>query len=276
MKRIDAHQHFWKFDPVRDNWITDDMKVIQKDFSPADLQKVLVENGFDGCVAVQSDQTEAENEFHLSHVKDFDFIRGIVGWVDLQSGKVEERLQHYSQFEKIKGFRHVLQGEPQRNLMLQPAFMNGISLLDKYHFTYDILIFKDQLQFVPEFVSAFRDQRFVLDHIAKPDIKNGDIDQWKKEITALREFENLYCKVSGMVTEADWSGWKREHIKPYLDVVVETFGTERLMFGSDWPVCLVAGSYSDVVGIVEDYFSSFSDSEQERIFGSNAVRFYNL
>ncbi len=276
MKRIDSHQHFWKFDPVRDSWIKDEMKVIQKDFFPANLQPLLEQNGFDGCVSVQSDQSEEENHFHLLHVDQFDFIKGIVGWVDLRSQDIEERLQYYSSFKKLKGFRHVLQGEPQRDLMLQPGFMNGISLLHKYNFTYDILIFKDQLQYVPEFVSAFPDQLFVIDHMAKPAIKNGEMDQWKKDISVTKQFENLYCKISGMVTEADWKGWKKEHFKPYLDAVVETFGINRIMFGSDWPVCLVAASYDEVVGIVEDYFSSFSKDEQERVFGLNAIEFYKL
>ena len=276
MKRIDSHQHFWKFDPVRDSWINDEMRSIQKDFFPEDLQAILKQNGFDGCVAVQSDQSEAENHFHLQHTEKFDFIKGIVGWVDLQSSSVEERLQYYSSFKKMKGFRHVLQGEAQRDLMLQPAFMNGISLLKKYNFTYDILIFKDQLQYLPKFVSAFPDQPFVIDHIAKPDIKNSDIDQWKKDMKQLSQFENLYCKISGMVTEADWQNWKKEDFKPYMDVAVETFGTDRLLFGSDWPVCLVAASYDEMLRIVEDYFSSFSKEEQNKFFGLNAIRFYNL
>jgi L-fuconolactonase len=252
------------------------MKRIQKDFFPEDLQVELRQNDFDGCVAVQSDQSEAENHFHFQNAEKFDFIKGIVGWVDLQSKTVEERLKYYSQVKKIKGFRHVLQGEPQRDLMLQPAFMNGVSLLKKYNYTYDILIFKDQLQYIPKFVSAFPDQPFIIDHIAKPDIKNREIDRWEKDIRQLAPFENLYCKISGMVTEADWKNWKKEDFKPYLDVVVETFGTDRIMFGSDWPVCLVAASYSEMLGIVEDYFSTFSKDEQENIFGLNAIRFYNL
>jgi L-fuconolactonase len=276
MKRIDSHQHFWKFDPVRDSWINDDMKIIQKNFLPEDLQPLLKQNGFDGCVAVQSDQTEAENHFHFQNAENFDFIKGIVGWIDLQSKAVEERLEYYTQFKKIKGFRHVLQGEPQRDLMLQPAFMNGISLLRKYNFTYDILIFKDQLQYIPKFVSSFPDQRFVIDHISKPDIKSGEIDQWKQDIKQIAQFENVHCKISGMVTEANWKNWKKEDFKPYIDVVVEAFGINRIMFGSDWPVCLVAASYDEMLGIAEDYFSSFSKEEQERFFGLNAIRFYNL
>jgi L-fuconolactonase len=276
VKRIDSHQHFWKFNPVRDSWINDEMKVIQKDFLPADLQPILEQNGFDGCLTVQSDQDYVENRFQLDNAEGNDFIKGIVGWVDLRSPDVEKDLDYLSQFEKMKGFRHVLQGEQQRDLMLQASFMNGISLLNKYDFTYDILIFKDQLQYLPKFVSSFPDQPFVLDHISKPDIKTGNIDQWKKDISALGQFQNLYCKISGMVTEADWKAWKKENFKPYMDVVVETFGVDRIMFGSDWPVCLVAASYDEVVGIVEDYFSSFSKNEKDKFFGLNAIEFYNL
>ena len=237
MKRIDSHQHFWKFDPVRDSWINDDMKVIQTDFLPEDLQPILEQNGFDGCITVQSDQDYGENRFQLNNAEGNNFIKGIVGWVNLSSPHVGKDLEYLSQFEKMKGFRHVLQGERQRDLMLQPSFMNGISLLNQYDFSYDILIFKDQLQYLPKFVSSFPDQPFVLDHISKPDIKTGEIDLWKKDISVLGQFQNLYCKISGMVTEADWKGWNKENFNPYMDVVVETFGVDRIMFGSDWPVC---------------------------------------
>lgn len=276
MKRIDAHNHFWKFDPVRDSWINDDMKVIQKDFLPADLEIILKQNNFEGCVVVQSDQSEEENEFQLKNAEEFDIIKGIVGWIDLQSEIVNERLKYYSQFKKLKGFRHVLQGETQRDLMLTPAFLNGIRHLQQYNFTYDILIFPDQLQYVPEFVSQFPGQPFVIDHIAKPNIKERKIDDWKKDIETVAKFENVYCKISGMVTEADWKNWKKEEFKPYMDVIVDAFGLNRIMFGSDWPVCQVAASYEEVVGILEDYFSSYSKDEQEKVFLTNAREFYTL
>jgi L-fuconolactonase len=276
MKRIDAHNHFWKFDPVRDSWIKDEMKVIQKDFLPADFEIILKRNNFEGCVVVQSDQSEAENEFQLKNAEQFDIIKGIVGWVDLQSKNVNERLQYYTRFKKLKGFRHVLQGETARDMMLTPAFINGISHLNQYNFTYDILIFPDQLQYIPAFVSQFPDQPFVLDHIAKPDIKQQKINEWKKDMRAVARFENVYCKLSGMVTEADWKNWEKEYFKPYIDVIVESFGTERILFGSDWPVCLLAASYEEVVGIVEDHFSAYSKDEHQNIFAGNATRFYKL
>ena len=273
---IDAHQHFWQFDPVRDSWITEEMSVIRRNFFPAQLQTVLKDCGIDGSVAIQADQSEKETDFLLELAAENDFIRGVVGWVDLQSPNVEERLDHYSQYKKLKGFRHVLQGEPQRDLMLQPAFKKGISMLHKYGFTYDILIFPDQLVYVSELITAFPEQRFVIDHLAKPAIKNKDITEWKKDMTAVAACPNVYCKISGMVTEADWQNWKAGDFTPYLDTVVELFGPHRIMFGSDWPVCLVAASYKTMKQITDDYFASFSSSEREAFYGKNAIGFYNL
>ena len=252
MKRIDAHNHFWKFDPVRDSWINDDMKAIQKDFLPADLEVILKRNDFEGCIVVQSDQSEEENGFQLKNAESYDFIKGIVGWIDLRSENVEDRLCYYSHFKKLKGFRHVLQGEPERDLMLRPAFLNGIRHLKSYDFTYDILIFPDQLQYLPAFVSQFPDQPFVIDHIAKPKIKVRQMKDWKRDIETVAQFKNVYCKISGMVTEANWGNWSQDDFKPYIEVIVEAFGTNRIMFGSDWPVCQVAASYEAVLGIVED------------------------
>src|SRR5215217_3056466 len=249
MSKIDSHQHFWKFDAVRDAWITDDMAVIQRDFMPHDLLPLLQQNGLDGCVIVQSDESEAENEFQLANADDNDFVKGLVGWVELVSPNVEERLAYYSQFKKLKGFRHVLQGMTQRDFMLTPAFLNGISLLNKYSFTYDILIFPDQLKFAAELVAKFPEQKFVLDHIAKPFIKDEVIEGWDTDIKALGQYENVYCKVSGMVTEARWNNWAETDFHPYMDTVVNAFGTDRLMFGSDWPVCTVAGTYAQVCDI---------------------------
>ncbi|HRH61031.1 MAG TPA: amidohydrolase family protein [Chitinophagaceae bacterium] len=274
--KIDAHQHFWKYNPLQHAWINDEMRMIQKDFMPQDLQPVLQQNNIDGCVLVQVDQTEEENIFLLNNAAQFDFIKGVVGWVDLQSPNITEGLEYYQQYKKMKGFRHILQGETQRDFMLRPAFMSGISLLSKYNFTYDILIFPDQLQYALQFVKAFPHQRFVIDHIAKPYIKDKKIDDWKRDMLQFKFFENVYCKISGMVTEADWQNWKYEDFVPYLDVVVESFGTDRIMFGSDWPVCLVAASYERMLGIVKKYFSSFSKGEQQKFFGDNAMKFYNL
>jgi L-fuconolactonase len=225
---------------------------------------------------VQSYQSEEENVFQLSNAAQNDFVKGFVGWVDLQAENIEERLAYYSSFKMMKGFRHVLQGESQRDLMLSPKFMNGISKLDKFGFSYDILIFQDQLQYISKFVAAFPNQKLVVDHIAKPNIKEKDIAEWRKGIEAVAKYENVYCKISGMVTEADWKHWKKDDFTAYLDIVVNAFGAKRIMYGSDWPVCLLAAGYDKQLSIVEDYFSSFSQQEQNLFFGENAIQFYNL
>lgn len=276
MKRIDAHQHFWKYDPVRDAWITEEMAVLKRDFLPIDLKLLLLQNKVDACVAVQADQSESETDFLIDLSQKFGFIKGIVGWVDLQAPDVRERLEYFSQFPVVKGFRHILQGEKERDKMLQPQFMRGIAELKEFGFTYDILIYKDQLPYIPSFVAAFPDQKFIIDHLAKPDIKGKHLQEWKERINEVAKFENVYCKVSGLVTEADWNHWKKSDFIPYLDTMVEAFGTERLLYGSDWPVCLLAAEYEEVIGLMADYFSSFSHFEQDQVFGGNAIKFYNL
>jgi L-fuconolactonase len=275
--RIDAHQHFWKYDPVMHSWINDEMWVIRRDYSPADLLPLLQASGMDGCVAVQVNQTEDENAELLELAARHNFIRGVVGWVDLQNPGVEERLEWYRAYPKLKGFRHILQGERDRALMLKPAFKRGIGLLKKFGYTYDILIFPDQLGYTQEFVAAFPDQPFIIDHIAKPYIKDRYItEEWKDAMRAVAAYPNVSCKISGMVTEADWKHWKPEHFKPYLDTVVEAFGPRRIAFGSDWPVCLVAADYAQVVSIVEGYFAAFPADERAAFFGGNAAEFYHL
>lgn len=276
MARIDAHQHFWQYQPERDAWITDDMAVIQRDFLPADLAPLLQAHGLDGCVVVQSDQTEAENDFQLRNAAAHDFVRGVVGWVDLRADDVTERLAYYSQFERLKGFRHVLQGEADRALMLRPAFQRGIRALAAHGFTYDVLIFPDQLPYAAELAAAHPNQPFVLDHLAKPYIRRGDIEGWRRDIRTLAARDNVWCKASGMVTEADWHRWQPADFHPYLDVVFDAFGPRRVMFGSDWPVCLVAGQYGQVVALVQQYLSTFSADEQRLFWGDNAAGFYRL
>ena len=274
---IDAHQHFWRFDPNRDTWITDEMHKIRRDFLPSDLHPILQANGVDGCVAVQADQSVDETDFLLELAQQNNFIQGVVGWIDLQSPTLEDQLSSYKKYAKLKGFRHVLQGETDRALMLKPGFKRGVAALGKYGYTYDILIYPDQLGYTKEFVAAFPGQPFVLDHIAKPHIKDRYItDEWKVAIHAVAQYPNLYCKISGMVTEADWYDWKPEHFKVYIDTIVDAFGTNRILYGSDWPVCLVAASYDQVIGIVRDYFAQFSKDEQAAFFGGNAINFYKL
>lgn len=273
---IDAHQHFWIFDPVRDAWINDDMSVIQRDFLPADLAPVLQENHVNGCVAVQADQSEEETNFLLDLAGRHDFIKGVVGWVDLRSPALASRLLHFSQFPKLKGFRHIVQGEPDNRFLLREDFCRGVQALAQYDLTYDILIYPIQLPAAEEFVQRFPEQRLVIDHMAKPYIKKGDIKDWEKSMRNIARSGNVYCKISGLVTEADWQHWKPEDMKTYLNVVLEAFGPARLMYGSDWPVCLVAGNYGRVKALVTDFIASLSAAEQAAIMGGNATAFYKL
>lgn len=278
MIKIDAHQHFWKFNPIRDSWITDDMAVIQRDFLPQDLQPLLQQHGFDGCILVQTSQPEHENHFLLEQANAHDFIKGVVGWVDFFAPDIEERLEHLSQFKKLKGFRYVLQGAEDKALMLNPAFQHGVGHLQEYGFSYDILIFPGQLRHTAELITAFPDQPFVINHLAKPNMRAGKraFQAWQKDMKAYAKHQHVFCKVSGLVTQADWANWKKEDFTPYLDTLAEVFGARRLMFGSDWPVCLVAASYTDTLQIVQDYFSAFSQHEQDLILGGNATAFYRL
>ncbi len=274
--RLDSHQHFWKYNPVRDSWINDEMSVIRRDFYPQDLNPLLSQNKIDGCVSVQADQSEEETMFLLEQAEKNSIIKGVVGWVDLRSPAGEDRLQYFSQFKKIKGFRHIVQAEPDDEFLLRKYFCNGIKALKQFNFTYDILIYPKQLNAAIEFVSRFPDQPFVIDHLAKPFIKEGRMDNWEKAMTTLAGFENVFCKISGMVTEANWNTWKQSDFKPYLDLVFEKFGTKRVMYGSDWPVCLVAASYKSQLSIVENYLASFSESEKNEVMGGNAKRIYQL
>lgn len=273
---IDSHQHFWKYDPIVHDWISDEMATIRRDFLPEQLAAVLKENQVEGCVAVQAEHNTGDNDFLLDMSFANDFVKGIVGWTDLQSPAIASDLYKLANFPKIKGIRHILQGEEQRDLMLTKPFLNGIGHLGEVGFTYDILVSSDQLRFIPEFVAHFPDQPFVLDHMGKPGIKNGEINGWKKNIELLAKHEQVYCKVSGMLTEAHLKGWKKEDFTPYLDVVVEAFGIKRIMYGSDWPVCLAAGDYKRGLDVVKSYFSSFSSDEQQLFFGENAIDFYRL
>ncbi|MCZ6521219.1 MAG: amidohydrolase family protein [Bacteroidetes bacterium] len=273
--KIDTHQHFWKFDPVRYSWINDTMQVLRKDFLPDDLNPDLKRNAIDGCIAVQADQSEKETQFLLDLATEYNFIKGVVGWLDLRDKNVGDRLDFYSQNNLLKGLRHIVQSELD-DFMIQENFQRGIGILGKYNLTYDILIYPNQMNAAFQLISKYPDQLFVIDHLAKPSIKKQLISTWENEIKKLALWPNVSCKLSGLVTEADWNNWKMSDFRPYLDVVVEAFGIKRVMFGSDWPVCLLAASYSQVFNIVADYFENFTVEEKEKVFGTNAIKFYNI
>ena len=274
MVKIDAHHHLWRFDPKTHDWIDNSMGLLKRDFLPGHLHSEMQSAAYHGCVAVQASQTEQETDFLILEAAKYSFIKGVVGWLDLRNPSLEEKLNYYKKFQILKGLRHVVQDELDENFLLNKDFMRGISLLEKHNLTYDILIFPQHLKVATEFVQHFPNQKFVVDHIAKPMIKKSVISPWKEDISRLAEQKNVYCKVSGMVTEADLNLWKYEDFLPYLDVVKEAFGIDRLMIGSDWPVCKLAGSYKEVMEIVENYLSD--NQAKEKVLGRNAIEFYGM
>lgn len=274
--KVDAHQHFWKYNKEEFSWIDDSMNVIRRDFLPEHLLPELKKKGFQACLAVQTRQSEEENHFLLGLAKENSFVKGVIGWLDLQADNIQEKLEEYANINLFKGLRHIVQAEADPEFLLRPQFLNGIGHLKDFNLTYDILIFPQHLPTAAKFVSLFPDQKFVLDHLAKPDIKNQSILSWKNDLMKIAAFSNVSCKLSGMVTEASWENWKMADFKAYVDVALELFGAKRLMVGSDWPVCLVAAKYGEVVGIVEELTDQLSDDEKDLIFGQNAINFYNL
>jgi L-fuconolactonase len=272
---IDAHHHFWHYDAARHAWITDDMKAIRRDFLPGDLQPLLEQHDIDGSVVVQVDQTEDETLSLLSMSNHLDFIKGVVGWIDLRNPDVDSRLAYFSSLKKLKGFRHIVQAE-RPGFLLQPDFIKGVQRLARYGLTYDLLVYHYQLEDALEFVRRTPETKIVIDHLAKPSIATQDRKQWEIHMREMAELPNVYSKVSGMVTEARWQGWKYNDFVPYLDAVMNAFGTGRLMYGSDWPVCLVAASYEQQFSIIQQYLKAFSAAEKNQILGGNARRFYNL
>ena len=275
--RIDAHQHFWSYNRDEYGWIGDNMALLKRDFLPPDLKSELVNAGIDGSVSVQARQTIEETRWLLELSEKFDFIKGVVGWVDLRSeDSLRRQLDEFCKSIKFVGVRHVVHDEPEDNFMLHDEFLKGISILKEYDLTYDLLLFPKHLPVARVVVEMFPDQKFVIDHISKPLVKSHILDPWKEDIKAIAEFSNVYCKLSGMVTEADWEKWKPDDFQPYLDVVSNAFGTDRIMTGSDWPVCLAAGSYKDVIAVIENYIAGFPMQVQEKILGSNCSEFYNL
>jgi L-fuconolactonase len=273
---IDSHQHFWRYDAVRDAWITDSMAVLKRDFLPEHLAPELAANGVDASIAVQTDQSESETMYLLGLAEKNTRIAGVVGWVDLRSPGLEQRLEHYSRFPKLRGFRHIAQSEPDDRFLVQEQFVAGVAQVRKFGFTYDILIYPKQLPSAIELAARLPEQPFVVDHLAKPEIKDAKTAPWAAQMKEIAENKNVFCKLSGLVTEADWRHWRADDFKPYLDVVFDAFGTDRLMFGSDWPVCLLAATYRQVKQLIADYVKSFSASDQQNIFGGNAARFYGL
>lgn len=273
---VDSHQHFWKYDAAQHSWISDEMAAIRRDFLPEEFAAECDANGVDASVAVQVDQTEEETLFLLDLAERHSRIAGVVGWIELRSPQIGERLQFFSRFSKLRGFRHIAQSELDDRFLVNREFTRGIAQLREFGLTYDILIYPRQLPAARQLIEKFPEQPFAIDHLAKPEIRTRRMAEWAAHMKSIGRDSKTFCKVSGMVTEADWHGWRPEDFKPYLDVVFDAFGPERLMFGSDWPVCLLAASYSQVKRIIEDYVKGATPADKAKIFGGNAMRFYGI
>ena len=274
--KIDSHQHFWKYNPGQYGWMDEGMAVLKRDHLPDDLTAAQSELGFDGSIAVQARQTLEESRWLLELADTHPCIQGVVGWVDLRSDAVEEQLTQFAAHPRFVGVRHVVQDEPDDQFMLRPNFMRGISKLRDFGLTYDLLIFPKHLSAAIELVGKFPEQAFVLDHIAKPPIKEGTLKPWVGPIRELATHQNVHCKISGMVTEADWSNWRPEDFQPYLETALAAFGPERLMVGSDWPVCRLAGEYTPVMNLAINFMEQNSPDNLGNFLGGNALAFYGV
>ena len=275
MHIIDSHQHFWTYDPHQYEWINDKMSDLKQDFLPEQLKEIYTLNQITGCISVQASSSEEETEKLLSYAKENDFIKGVVGWIDLCADNAYDRLIHYKKDSTFKGIRHILQSEPDE-FMESEAFLRGLSYLADLNLTYDILIYPKHLFSAYQLVKKFPKQKFVIDHLAKPLLKAKQVDHWKDLMQNFRDQPNVYCKVSGMVTEADWKNWRYPDFTLVLDTITDVFGADRMMYGSDWPVCLLAGSYKNILDIVKTYTTDWTEENKEKILYKNALEFYNL
>lgn len=273
---IDAHHHLWKFNREDYGWMNDSMKVLQRDYLPPELETEIAAAGVTGTVVVQARQKLQETRWLLELAGSYDFIKGVVGWVDLRSTELRKQLDQFANHPKMVGVRHVIQSEADDDFMLRPAFVKGIEVLQEYNLNYDLLLFPKHLRRAIELVGMFPEQRFVLDHISKPFIKSGIIQPWKDDIEALAANPNVWCKISGMVTEADLNNCKYDDFVPYMKIVGDAFGSDRIMLGSDWPVCKLAREYKEVMEIPFDYFRNLDDDKKERVFNYNAIECYQL
>jgi L-fuconolactonase len=273
---LDSHQHFWRYEPSRYPWISDAMPALRRDYLPDELAPLLRASGFDATVAVQARQDVEETEWLLALADRHAFVAGVVGWLDLCSTALPAQLERFAAHAKLVGVRHIVHDEPDDRFMLRPEFRRGIARLREHGLAYDLLLFPRHLEVALALVDEFPSQAFVLDHIAKPPIRDRLVSPWKQDLKRLAERPNVFCKLSGMVTEARWNEWRPEDFRPYLDVVVEAFGPERLMIGSDWPVCTLAGDYAATMRVVTDYVAALASAERAGILGGNCARFYGI
>lgn len=274
--KIDTHQHFWKYNDQDYVWMSAAMGKLRRDHLPIELLPLMKTAGIGSTVAVQARQTLEESEWLLQLAAEHSFIRAVVGWVDLASERIVEQLERFSRHERFRGVRHVVHDEPDDQFMLRPAFLRGLSELKRFGLTYDLLLFPRHIPVACEVVKRFPDQLFVLDHIAKPPVRAGNVEHWSHDIRRLAAFPNVFCKISGLVTEGNWNSWTAQDFAPYIDVVLNAFGSHRLMIGSDWPVCTLAAEYKEVIELGMGYIKKLSLSEQQAILEDNPRRFYSI
>ncbi|MEH7380492.1 amidohydrolase family protein [Bacillus sp. JJ1533] len=275
--RIDAHQHFMKYNPAEYPWVSDENHMLKSVFMPDDLYPIMKNANMDGTIAVQARQSIEETEWLLDLADQYDWIKGVVGWLDICSPDFENQLQKYINLPKLKGIRHVIHDEPDDSFMLSDRFLRGMDILQNYDLTYDLLIFERHLPQTIQLVKQFPNQKFVIDHIGKPLMNTKEPSAfWKEHIEELAGFNNVYCKISGLVTEPKYENWRAEDFTPYLDILFTLFRPNRLMIGSDWPVCTVRSDYQSVMSIVTNYISSFTAEEKEYVLGRSCAEFYGL
>lgn len=273
---IDAHQHFWRYNPAEHTWMTEAQGRLKHDHLPADLAPLMASAGVTGTIAVQARRTLHETEWLLQLASQTTFILGVVGWFDLASPKLEEDIERFAADPRLVGGRELIHDMPAVDYALSREHRRGIEALRRAGLAYDLLIRPQHLQAATALVDAFPTQRFVIDHLAKPDVRSGTLSPWSERLGEIARRENVYCKLSGLVTEADWDSWEPADLVPYIDVALEAFGADRVMFGSDWPVCTCAASYATTVALVEDTIRSLSADEKAAVMGGNAARFYGL
>ena len=274
--RIDAHQHFWRYEPSEYAWIDDTMSPLRRSFLPDESRREMRAVGVDACIAVQARQTLEETRWLLALADAHPSIAGVVGWVDLSFDGVRRQLAECAVHPKLVGVRHIVQSEADDRFLLRRDFCRGVGFLEEFGLTYDILIYPRHLPIAADFVTRFERQRFVLDHLAKPEIRAGRIVQWERDLRSLAVHPNVWCKLSGLVTEADWRRWSPAEIRPYLDVAFDAFGPQRLIAGSDWPVCTLAADYRRAIALITEYLADRPDADREAVLGGNASRIWRL
>jgi L-fuconolactonase len=274
---IDAHHHFWQLGRFDYSWLdAPALSPIRRDFLPADLAPLLVQSGIQRSIFIQTQHNLAETRWVLGLAEQHDFLTGVVGWVDLASPACEEQLLEFKAHPRFVGVRHVTQDEPDEDFIVRPDMLRGLAVLEKHGVPFDLLFYVQHLRHAPALAQRLPGLKMVIDHLAKPKIKDRLVDDWRRDLQAAARYPNVFCKLSGLITEADWQNWAPADLRPYVQTALDCFGPPRCMFGSDWPVCLLAGSYRQVFDALADALGPLSEGDRDQIFEGTAARFYGL